>query len=118
MPENAAIHAEIAATRTDLDRVWSERELLATIEDLVSQFAYAIGVNGTPALWTGGLSALEGAFQALGWDDPHPLPEMACEAPGCPEWATTGAPTPDGYQRLCGAHFRALDEARREADHA
>lgn len=80
-------------------------DLHDTIEDLVRQFAYPSYKDGVPCLTTGGLSALEGAFTTLGWDDPHPCPENACEAPGCPEWATCGTPTPDGYKRLCSTHY-------------
>ncbi len=47
------------------------QELRETVEDLVRQFAYPTIVDGVPALTTGGLSALEGAFRVLGWDDPH-----------------------------------------------
>lgn len=87
-----------------------------TIKDLVIQFGYQTTRNGVPCVWTGGLSALEGAFTVLGWDDPHPLPEMGCEHPGCPEWATCGTPTPDGYKRLCGAHFREVNAAKGGAE--
>ena len=47
--------------------------LRETVEDLVRQFAYETVVDGVPCLWTGGLSALEGAFAVLGWSDPYPL---------------------------------------------
>lgn len=86
-------------------------ELRDTVEDLVRQFAYPTVVNGVPSLWTGGLSALEGAFAVLGWDSPHPCPEQACEYPGCVEWATCGTPTSDGYKRCCGEHYRAYQAA-------
>lgn len=85
---------------------WSNDELRETIEDLVRQFAHETVKDGVPALWTGGLSTLEGAFAVLGWEDPFPCPENACETPGCNEWATCGTPTPDGYRRLCGTHYR------------
>jgi len=84
---------------------WTHEELMETIEYLVRQFAHPIVKNGVPCLTTGGLSTLEGAFTMLGWDDPHPSLEDACQAPGCTEWATCGAPTPDGYKRLCETHF-------------
>lgn len=86
---------------------FTPEELLETVEDLVRQFAYPGRVmDGAPSLTTGGLSALEGAFAVLGWSDPYPCPEGACEHPGCTEWATCGTPTPDGYKRLCGMHYR------------
>lgn len=87
---------------------WSNDELRETIEDLVRQFAYETVHDGVPSLSNGGLSTLEGAFAVLGWQSPHPCPEAACEAPGCSEWATCGTPTPDGYRRLCGTHYREV----------
>lgn len=85
-----------------------ENDLLVTIEDLVTQFAHQIVHGGVPAYSTYGLSALEGAFAVLGWDDPHPAPEMACDEPGCSQWATCGIPTADGYRQVCGAHYQQL----------
>ena len=85
-------------------------DLNATIErlsdalnDMCWQFAYD---SDGPSLCTGGLSALEGAFDAMGWDDPYPIPESACDELGCTKRATCGTPTLDGYKRLCGEHFR------------
>ena len=75
-------------------------------EDVAHQFGYCGTKNGRLVLTTGGLSTLEWAFHLLGWDDPHPVPERECQAPGCHREATCGTPTPDGYQRLCGDHFR------------
>lgn len=74
------------------------------VGDLCVQFAYRCKCNGRLALHTGGLSALEGAFHLLGWDDPHPFTEAECERNGCHEEATCGTPTPDGYKRLCWEH--------------
>lgn len=82
--------------------------LTETVEDLVTQFAYEGKRDGQPAYSTGGLSALEGAFAVLGWDDPHPAPERSCEHDDCSAWASCGTPTPDGYKRLCGEHYRAV----------
>lgn len=82
--------------------------LRETVEDLVRQFAHEVVRDSVPCLSTGGLSALEDAFAVLGWDDPHPCPEGACEHPACAEWATCGTSTTDGYRRLCGAHYREL----------
>jgi len=45
------------------------------LEDMIFQFGYRSVVNGKPVIFTGGLSALESAFEALGWDDPHYIPE-------------------------------------------
>lgn len=83
--------------------------LREALEDMVWQFAYCGKMaNGRLGLTTGGLSALEGAFAELGWDDPHPVPERECQAEGCHDEATCGTPTPDGYKRLCGEHYRAI----------
>lgn len=80
------------------------------IEDLLYQFAYRTKSNGRLALTTGGLSALEGGFSALGWDDPHLLPENECEQEGCHDEATCGKPTPAGYKRLCYTHYSQLKQ--------
>ena len=64
---------------------------------------------------TGGLSTLERAFDILGWNDPHPVPECECEVPGCHEYANCGTPTKDGYKRVCGKHFAELTHKEAEA---
>jgi hypothetical protein len=51
------------------------------LEGMVRQFAY--WSEGGGGCWTAGLSALEDAFDALGWEDPHPAPEARCDEPGC-----------------------------------
>lgn len=77
------------------------------IEDLLHQFAYDTS-NGE--LYTGGLSALEAAFDYVGWEDPHPLDEeLICKDESCPKRATCGTPTPDGYKRLCSDHYTAMN---------
>ena len=79
------------------------------LEGMVRQFAYYS--NG--AYRTGGLSALEDAFDVLGWDDPHEDLSNACDEPGCRDEATCGWPTrpggtgPNGgYRRTCGKHWQ------------
>lgn len=85
------------------DRIEALREAL---DSMVRQFAYA----GNGRRTTGGLSALEEAFAALGWDDPHPLDkEEMCDEPGCKEPTSCGFPTPNGYRRTCGEHYRAAN---------
>lgn len=81
------------------------------LEGMVRQFAYWSNTAG--GYWTGGLSALELAFEVLGWEDPHPAPEARCDEPGCLEQISTGWPTQPGgttqnggYRRTCGEHFR------------
>ena len=83
------------------------------VKDLVWQFAYRGNDHSGKWLSTGGLSALEGAFKALGWNDPYLgwndpyyVEGGGCEHPGCKAWATCGTPTPSGYKRLCREHFR------------
>ncbi len=85
-----------------------------TIEGLVRQFAHEIVRDGVPCLTTGGFSVIEEAFDTLGWSDPHPCPEQACDHPGCPEWATCGTPTPQGYKRLCESHYQAIAAASQD----
>lgn len=100
---NRAFRADLvvtAAARIDV--------LRETIEDLVLQFSCKTTMDGVPALTTGGLSALEGAFRALEWDDPHPYPEGACWVEGCGAWATCVGPMPGGsgeFVYLCARHF-------------
>ena len=74
-------------------------------EDVAYQFGYQIMHKGEPALSTGGLSTLEWTFGILEWDDPHPVPNSACQWEGCNQWACSGAKTRMGYKRLCGEHF-------------
>lgn len=75
--------------------------LAEALDDMVRQFAYA----GRGKRTTGGLSALEVAFDALGWDDPHPMgKDEMCDEPGCKEPITCGTPTPSGYRRTCSEH--------------
>ena len=81
-------------------------ELHAALESMTLQFAYRTLVRRRRNLNTGGLSALEEAFEALGWDDPHFVDWGGCENDGCNDWATVGMPTGEGYKRLCGAHSR------------
>lgn len=83
------------------------------IEDLVRQFGCYGRYNGRLCLNTCGLSALEQAFAFLGWNEPRPVPESECQIADCYENATTGAPTEDGYKRMCGDHYRALAIQRR-----
>ena len=84
-------------------------------EDVAYQFGYYCQNNGRLCITNGGLSTLEWAFDILGWDNPHPVPECECEIDGCHEHATCGAPTKDGYKRMCGKHCRENEmEAKEE----
>lgn len=75
----------------------SEREAL---EAMVHQFAYWDDKAG--GYTTGGLSALEDAFEVLGWDDPHPYPSGRCHR--CKRQATVGTPSKAGYKWSCHEH--------------
>ena len=77
-------------------------ELRDALEGMVRQFAYWSDKAG--GYCTGGLSALEDAFDALGWDDPYPAPSARCDEPGCMKQATCGSPSPTGYRWTCFDH--------------
>lgn len=74
-------------------------------EDVVYQFGYYCQNGGRLHITHGGLSTLEHAFDILGWENPHPVPECECQIEGCHEHATCGTPTADGYKRMCGKHY-------------
>ena len=96
----------IAALSPDVVLRWLERtrRLEEALEGMAEQFAYW----GKGGMITGGLSALEDAFEVLGWPEPRPCPAQTCDEPGCSERSTCGTPTPGGYRRVCGKHFAAL----------
>lgn len=85
------------------------KQLRDALEDMVFQFGYRGVKNKKPIIWTGGLSALEEAFEVLGWEDPHYLPEegYTCEVVGCMEAGTCGTHWGDSklYLRLCSKHY-------------
>ena len=91
----------------DVVEVADMREFAA---DVAYQFGYYGQYNGRLHIGNGGLSTLEWAFDILGWKNPHPVPECECEIEGCHEHATCGAPTNDGYKRMCGKHCRERSE--------
>ena len=79
------------------------------LKHMVFQFGYRGVKNGKPMVWTGGLSALEEAFEVLGWDDPHYLPDAdgyTCEIVGCMKEPTCGMPWGDLYLSICSDHHR------------
>jgi hypothetical protein len=78
------------------------------LEGMVDQFAYVL--DDPPRITTGGLSALEYAFDALGYPDPKEMPERKCQYQDCNKTATCGIPTKNGYRCVCGEHFRKIDE--------
>ena len=79
-------------------------------KDVAYQFGYYCQNKGRLCITHGGLSTLERAFDILGWENPHPVPECECEFDGCHEHATCGTPTKDGYKRVCGKHFTELQK--------
>ena len=78
------------------------------LESMVFQFGHRGTKNGKPTLYTGGLSALEEAFEVLGWTDPHYLPEegYTCEIEGCIEPNSCGVTWGGYYLQLCSKHYR------------
>jgi len=79
-------------------------ELRDCLEGMVRQFAYwSDSVGGYT---TGGLSALEEAFELLGWDEPHPYPQSRCDEPGCMKQVSCGWPSPEGYRSTCFDHWK------------
>lgn len=78
------------------------------LEGMVWQFGYRTVHDGKPNINTGGLSALEDAFEVLGWEDPHYLPEegCTCEVVGCMEPDICGTHWGELYLRLCSKHHR------------
>ena len=81
-------------------------EMREFAQDVAYQFGYYCQHEGRLHITHCGMSTLEWAFDILGWENPHPVPECECEIDGCHEHATGGAPTKDGYKRMCGKHFR------------
>lgn len=81
-------------------------EMREFAQEVAYQFGYYCQNGGRLHITHGGLSTLEQAFDILGWENPHPVPECECEIDGCHEHATCGAPTADGYKRMCGKHCR------------
>lgn len=82
------------------------------LESMVYQFGYPTVKDGQPSLCTGGLSALEKAFEVLGWGDPHIIENpIWCDAvvePRCALEVTCGAATTEGYKHLCSQHYLEL----------
>jgi len=81
------------------------------LEAMVWQFGYQGVRDGKPIIWTGGLSALEEAFEALGWEDPRFVEDSdaICDVEGCPEWTVSqGVAWEDtGYWHICHKHSAA-----------
>lgn len=81
------------------------------LEDMVNQFSYeGRPVKGVSSITAGGLSALEGAFDELGYSDPQPMPHKQCNWAGCTEHSTCGVPSSKGYKHVCGKHSDKMHE--------
>lgn len=81
------------------------------LESMVWQFAHRTTVNERIALSAGGLSAMEEAFEALGWSDPHILSDeesnaVSCDVAGCFKPSCCGLNWGKFYLRLCQDHSR------------
>ena len=85
------------------------------LESMVFQFGHRGTSDNKPMIWTGGLSTLEEAFDVLGWDDPHFLPEegYTCEIKGCINANTCGSTWGGYYLRLCSDHYRESNSGKR-----
>lgn len=86
------------------------------LEGMVWQFAHHGQKGGKAVLHTGGLSALEDAFEALGWEDPHVVDEglWLCDVEGCLGWTTAQGMCwqAGGYWHTCTEHGIVYREGR------
>lgn len=113
------VDAEIADIQDIIDEQPTEvsvevGEMREFARDVAYQFGYYCQNGGRLCITHGGLSTLEQAFDILGWENPHPVPECECEIDGCHEHATCGALTNDGYKRMCGRHYRERKDDGKE----
>ena len=114
MHNAGANHPLDVAYRKDIDNaptvdVVEVADMREFAEDVVYQFGYYCQNGGRLHITHGGLSTLEHAFDILGWENLHPVPECECEVEGCHEHATCGVPTANGYKRMCGKHCAKMD---------
>jgi hypothetical protein len=81
-------------------------DLREALESMVYQYGYQVTINKKPAIIAGGMSALESAFSALGWDDPHFINEEGntCEVAGCLHPISSGTNWGKYYLMLCHKH--------------
>jgi len=87
------------------------------LEDMVWQFGHKDVEDKKSIIWTGGLSALEQAFKALSWDDPHYVEDYdggICDVDGCAGWvvAQGGMWQETGYWCLCGKHSQSYRDGK------
>jgi len=82
------------------------------LEEMVWQFAYRDVKDGISVLRTGGLSALEFGFAALGWPDPYVWTYdgdgIICDVKDCAGWVCVqGGVWEPGYWMICSSHHDA-----------
>jgi len=84
------------------------RAVKDALEGMIWQFAYRgnTRTTGEPMLYCGGLSALEDAFSALGWDDPHIIedPSLECDVEGCHRFSGPSVTWDGMYSMICTEH--------------
>lgn len=89
-----------------------ENELLDALYSVVWQFGYRGVRSGQAIISTGGLSALEEAFDVLGWDDPHIVDDesILCDVLNCPDFMSAQLHWNGVYSRICSNHSRQLHQ--------
>jgi len=116
-PETTARDIVITDTEWDLIRAQKllddikhqKEKAVDVLEEMVWQFAYDGIKDNKLVLHTGGLSALKGAFEELGWDDPHFYKDtdgVTCDVKDCFKRGVTGGInwSETGYWLLCNEH--------------
>lgn len=91
------------------------REIKEALESMIWQFGYRGVKDGKPIIGTGGMSALENAFDALGWNDPYFIDEVenTCEIDGCMEEPSSGTHWGELYLSLCYKHSKMLRDGEK-----
>lgn len=108
--DNAAL---LLSTWDNQDAEKLLQQALSCLEDMAWQFASRIESNGQLYLSDSGLSALESAFDALGWESPHAVDPVGlqCEHAECIDWSAGATIMPDNmYVQLCSEHLRHAEK--------
>jgi len=100
MEDPLVVHKRLLA---DYERVCAEN---AKLKEALKSMVYQYAGWSRGGLMTNGMSALEEAFEALGWKEPHKVEAMTCDEPGCDKQVSCGWPSKDGYRNTCGKHWR------------
>lgn len=95
---------------------YTKKELIECIEGLAYQYGMQMDGIGIPLLSSGAISAMEYAFEVLGWPDPKPMKESECDYPDCHQWANCGTPTKNGYKMCCYKHFKVYNSQKQGAE--